>query len=456
MVHANQAAPVQITMRDFLMVIFRRKWIILSMVAVTTTVVFSALMMTPVVYTSSAKFLIWGAERGGTYDRTMMILGWEEVLASESELITSRPILESAQAMLDEQTARGEPKLTIDQGRISPSQVQKSRVLVLSYKAGEPATAQRVCEAVSTAYTEYHRSLFAPTDLGNYFRSEIQSNEDKMVDLLNRRLEVKSSNDITDVDSEIEQLTNVLVNHKINLTDVERKIAGVRAELMAARDEAPKSGVDVPYTFRADRSEGGVLVSLNQNLNSRLVEREKLLTMYTERHPEVQAVDNQIAELRAAIVREVEQVTFLKQSELTSLQAERDVLLGRIAQINERLRFLPVAERDLSEIKASLETLERQSSNLMYMDATARAGQSSMADYNVTLVSPAGKGVPSNPRDIVRMSLGPVLSLLVGIGLAFFFDNLDHSLKNPEEVERYLGLPVLTSIKRRHPRELAV
>ena len=188
---ANQASPVQITMRDFLMVIFRRKWIILSMVAVTTTVVFSALMMTPVVYTSSAKILIWGAQRGAAYDRTMMVLGWEEILASESELITSRPIIETAQTILDEQAARGEPKIEIDPGRVSPSPIQKSRILVLSYRAGDPATAQRVCEAVSTAYTEYHSRLFAAPDLGNFFHNEIQSTEDRLVDLLNRRLEVK-------------------------------------------------------------------------------------------------------------------------------------------------------------------------------------------------------------------------------------------------------------------------
>ncbi len=454
--HASQASPVQITMRDFLMVIFRRKWIILSMVAVTTTVVFSALMMTPVVYTSSAKILIWGAQRGASFDRTMMVLGWEEILASEGELITSRPIIENAQMILDEQAARGEPKVVIDPGRVSPSPVQKSRILILSYRAGDPVTAQRVCEAVSTAYTEYHSGLFAPPDLGNFFHNEIQATEDRLVDLLNRRLEVKAANDVTDVDAEIEQLSSVLVNHKINLTDVERKIQAIRAELMAANGSDANAGVDVPFIFRTDRSEGGVLISLSQNLNSRLVEREKLLSIYTERHPDVLSIDNQIAEIRKSIAREVEKATFLRQSELASLEAERDVLLGKIAQMTERLRLMPVAERDLAELKAGIETIERQSANLYYMSATARAGQTNMADYHVTLVSPAGKGVPSNPRDVVRMSLGPILSLLVGIGLAFFFDNLDHSLKNPEEVERYLGLPVLTSVKRRRAREFAV
>ena len=77
-----------------------------------------------------------------------------------------------------------------------------------------------------------------------------------------------------------------------------------------------------------------------------------------------------------------------------------------------------------------------------------------MADYHITLLSEPTYGKPSNPRDLVRLSLGPILSLLVGIGLAFFFENLDHSLKNPEEVERYLELPVLTSVKRRRPKEI--
>jgi hypothetical protein len=46
----------------------------------------------------------------------------------------------------------------------------------------------------------------------------------------------------------------------------------------------------------------------------------------------------------------------------------------------------------------------------------------------------------------VRMALGPILSLIVGLGLAFFWDSLDRSLKSVREAEEYLSLPVLAVV----------
>lgn len=452
----REAREVQITLRDFFMVIFRRKWIILSMVAVTSTVVFSALMLAPVVYISSAKILVWGAQGGGPFDRTRIVLAWDEILSSESELITSTPILERAQAALDKEAGAGRPKLVLESGRLKASPVQKSRILIISYAAPTPEEAQRVCTAVADAYVEYHKTLFAPPDLGGFFQAEIDRTREKLTDVLNKRLEIKETTDVVDVHSELESLFTVLTSHKIELVEVERKIAAIRAELGDAEAALKNHQVYVPFKLSTPSAEGDNIRYLSQELARRRVEREKLLTLYTERHPEVQRVDNELAQLEEGLARQVADIAALKRNELDALESERDVLRQRIAGTEERLRVLPVAERDIAEAEKTMESLEKQYYNLYYMRAQAAASGSSIADYHVALLSPPGYGVPTNPRDVVRMSLGPVLSLLVGIGLAFFFDNLDHSLKNPEEVERYLGLPVLTSVRRRKPRDLAV
>jgi len=456
MAHADQAAQIQITLRDFMMVIFRRKWIILSMVAVTTTVVFFALMMKPIVYTSRAKVLIWGMVRGNQFDRTVMVLENEEMLTSESELFTSKPILESAQAMLDEQAARGERRIKISLDHLRAAPIQKSRILILSYTASHPEDAERVCQAVSTAYTEYHDDLFKQPDLSQFFATELQKANDALVDVLNRRLEVKQGTGVADVGVEVEKSYQMLAAHNVNLAQIDRQIASLRSELAAAAEMQRNGSAEVPFNVTAGEVRGSALISLSNSLSSQLVERERLMTTYTERHPQMLALDSQIAETRQAIAREVAQVTELKQVDIGRLEAERAVLQGNISRIEDRLSVLPLAERDIMELTGNVEVLQRHYQDLVYMNSQAQAGNTSMADYHVSLLSPAGPAEPSNPRDMVRMSLGPVLSLLVGIGLAFFFDNLDHSLKNPEEVERYLGLPVLTSVKRRHARELAL
>jgi len=53
---------------------------------------------------------------------------------------------------------------------------------------------------------------------------------------------------------------------------------------------------------------------------------------------------------------------------------------------------------------------------------------------------------PSSPLVVLNIFLSVVLGLLAGTGLAFFVEYLDVSIKTVDEVEKYLGLPVLAVI----------
>ena len=52
----------------------------------------------------------------------------------------------------------------------------------------------------------------------------------------------------------------------------------------------------------------------------------------------------------------------------------------------------------------------------------------------------------SKPNAKLQLGLGAVLGLLLGLGFAFFLEYLDTSVKSLDDVERYLGVPVLAVI----------
>lgn len=60
--------------------------------------------------------------------------------------------------------------------------------------------------------------------------------------------------------------------------------------------------------------------------------------------------------------------------------------------------------------------------------------------------------VPSSPKVTLNLILGAVIGLIFGIGIAFFLEYLDTSVKTLEDVERYLQVPVLAVI----PKEVGV
>jgi len=69
--------------------------------------------------------------------------------------------------------------------------------------------------------------------------------------------------------------------------------------------------------------------------------------------------------------------------------------------------------------------------------------------------------MPYKPKLMLNALLALVLGLLGGIGLAFLRERLDDTFKQPEEVEKLLGLPVLGIIpwirqKRGETRSIAL
>ncbi|NLP51834.1 Wzz/FepE/Etk N-terminal domain-containing protein [Bacillus sp. RO1] len=86
-------------------------------------------------------------------------------------------------------------------------------------------------------------------------------------------------------------------------------------------------------------------------------------------------------------------------------------------------------------------------------NTTAEVFQSKVMDLmnvdNVTILSPAQIGEnpsPIKPQPILNMAIAFVIGLMAGVGLAFLLEFLDNTVKNEQDVEKLLNLPVLGSI----------
>ncbi|MGD7053933.1 YveK family protein [Sutcliffiella horikoshii] len=68
---------------------------------------------------------------------------------------------------------------------------------------------------------------------------------------------------------------------------------------------------------------------------------------------------------------------------------------------------------------------------------------------NVTILSPAQLGEnpsPIKPQPVLNMAIAFVVGLMACVGLAFLLEFLDNTVKNEQDVEKLLELPVLGSI----------
>ncbi|PMC37580.1 capsular biosynthesis protein [Bacillus sp. UMB0899] len=91
----------------------------------------------------------------------------------------------------------------------------------------------------------------------------------------------------------------------------------------------------------------------------------------------------------------------------------------------------PVLAKDIANTVASV--FQRELVNIMNID-------------NVNILSKAEDGKHVEPNPMLNMAIAFVVGLMIGVGLAFLLDYLDKTIKNEQDVERYLESPVLGSI----------
>lgn len=74
-----------------------------------------------------------------------------------------------------------------------------------------------------------------------------------------------------------------------------------------------------------------------------------------------------------------------------------------------------------------------------------------MSVDNVSVLSQAEIGTdpsPIKPKPVMNIAIALVVGLMAGVGLAFLLEFLDNTIKNEQDIEKHLGLPVLGAITR--------
>ncbi|WJE15275.1 Wzz/FepE/Etk N-terminal domain-containing protein [Halobacillus sp. ACCC02827] len=69
-----------------------------------------------------------------------------------------------------------------------------------------------------------------------------------------------------------------------------------------------------------------------------------------------------------------------------------------------------------------------------------------MSADNVKVLSTADVGTnpsPVSPNNTLNIAIALVVGLMIGVGLAFLLEYLDNTIKTEEDIEDYLGMPVL-------------
>lgn len=130
-------------------------------------------------------------------------------------------------------------------------------------------------------------------------------------------------------------------------------------------------------------------------------------------------------------------------------QARRDTLV-RLAAIDDQNQKLRRSQLTYDTMVQELQVLQKAYQSLLTLHGEADMAHRPSADgpnpYVSFVASPQLLDEPIFPKARIVLPVGLVAAVLLGLGLAFVKESLDHTFTRPEEVEQQLGVPVLFSI----------
>ncbi len=438
----TEPAAGQTTLRDFFTVLFRRKWIVVFIPVITFLVVTWVNLKEPVRFSSSTRILLKRGTRENALEPGVTILPREEELASQVEIVKSVAVMRRAQLLLD-QLPR---KIHLNPGAVTAGVVGESNVVDLTYESIVPADCPVVADVLAQAFMEYHRRTFSVPSMGVFFQRQTDSAYTELESYRALKTTLLQNQGQVEPEELRKNIMQLLLQQQSALDQVRQRRVMVEAELENTRRLTGHKDLDLPFSPNTQAGGETWIVELKKQVQDLRIHLEELRSKYSDDHPQVLALEQQIVQVEAQLKRESRAHLLLEEGSLRVVRAQENQLTQSLTELQSRLQSYPDAQVRLEELNKLIELSEELYKQMRERQNQALVAGATAPDWSAHLLAPAAPALRINKHDYVRIALAPLLALAVSIGLAFFMDSLDHSLKSVREVEDVLGLTVIASV----------
>jgi uncharacterized protein involved in exopolysaccharide biosynthesis len=203
---------------------------------------------------------------------------------------------------------------------------------------------------------------------------------------------------------------------------------------------------DFTLPLPADLAGTTQLDELYQQIVKKRIEQASLLARYREQHPKVETVNAELETLKRQFDYEVRNAM-----ELWRRRAKLYGDVGRDQKDNLKSQKDNIIHENERDWKYSVLARNVEVKEEIYKSLLQRLGEvnvmSSIVKNNARIIE-RGKavGFPIQPNWRFNLLVGLVFGLGVAIAAVFFLEYLDKTLKTPDDVARYLALPVLAVV----------
>lgn len=494
--YASYGSRPETTFREYLFVVLKRKWLILSMVLVVTSLVAIQAYREPSIYRGAATIRVeprpasvlqtgalvfnqtdpnfWGTQiqllqnpslarqvaltldlpnnpafLGGHAD-TGVFPSLKRIFAGEKKVVAQgsnpdpAPIGENE--MKDKQLSVEDLKKleAYEDALIANLEVitiGKTNLVTLHYEHTSPYLAQTIVNAFGDVFVQNNleRQETGTSKAEISLAQAIAKYQEKVKNQRDARFNYAKQNGLPLTPTAINLESEKERTYGSQLLAAENLRRTLKAEYDAARL------TDDPIT-NPEVQKDALIGKLREKLSDLKETRDALLQIYTPEWQEVKKIDAQIKATEADLVKAPEQVLASMKKRYEAAEATEKSLVVAYERQHGKTTNQTKAEIDLAAMTQDLATDEQYLNTLLQkqrdLGATARD-----TGTNVSVATRSRlPQVPIGPQRMRNIVLAFFLSLVAGVGLAFLLDFLDDSIKSLNDIDHYLNLPALAMI----------
>jgi polysaccharide biosynthesis transport protein len=446
----------------------RRRWklfafIVCGVIAAVAVVT----LLTPKVYTTVVKMIAGNPNAVAQNPQAQMLPVLNALMLSNTaqsaetyaELIGETPVV---QRVIDDLHLNTDVRTL--QGAVKVRPVTNTNIIALEVAWSDPVTSSKIANEFASVFLQRESDLISLQANGalDVLSRQLPQARQRLSQAEQSVSRFEIANNIADLPTQTTSTLNAVsvIEGKINQIELDKK----NADAQVASLSASLAGMSPTTGGGGTVVQNPVLPSLNQTLADLNVKLGTAQKNYTDSHPVVIGLKQQIADVKrqianasptikqssTTVTNPVYQSTLQQLSANRALSESAGAQLARLAQqraaINPQVAALPGQQQRLAELKRTLASAESTYNALQakYNDAMVSR---TTAISPVTITEPAIPALATKtPHVALNLIIATVVGLLLALGIVFLAEFFDGRIRDERDVESELQLPVLASI----------
>ena len=477
----EQSEAPHYSIRDFLTVLFKRKYMILFLFLLIAAITAYVIFTLPQLYEAKSTVLL---KMGREYVNRPPVgegggvasVSPGEITNSEIQILTShnsiRKVIETIGLKnIYPEIAKNPPPgadpveaaaVEFEKG-LTVQEIKRSSVLQVSFQHKNPKIAAQAVNTLIDIFREKHLQVLSDPK-SSFLEKQLASYEQKLKDSEFSLQSYKQKKGVFSIEEQRTLLLKQRADIDWALKTTDNSMTELKDRIPSLKNQLKMISAKARNFALTDRDR--IIDDAKAKMLSMQLEEKQLLKKYTENNPLVVGFRNDMQLVQNFVKEQQEEVTdraktgnaayqttqmeLLKaESDFTSQKARAASLRQQLRQVEQEIQSLDLSEKDIQELKRQQAINEKNFQ--IYATKAEEARISENMDRlklaNVSVIEEATPALePVKSKKSQYLIMGIVLAVFGSLGAAFFSEYAAQSFSTPEAVERRLGLPVLATV----------